>query len=98
MSSMDDFLNNILDRKRTAEAHGLVLDVMVLHQDFYDTLMKALGASPQASSCFEIRQDPREKDRKDIFLHGVKVMWSGDRMPVRQAWYRYSNPNYKAKT
>lgn len=98
MSSIDDFLNQVLDRKRTAAAHGMVMDVMVLHQSFYETLMKALSLSPQASSCFELRQDPREEERQDIFLHGVKVMWSGDRLPVRQAWYRYSNPNYKAKT
>ncbi len=73
------------------------LDVMVLHKSFYEPLMKALSISPQLASAFELRQCPREEERKDIFLHGVKVMWSGDHLPSRDVWYRYSNPNYRQK-
>jgi hypothetical protein len=97
MRTINDFLDSILDKKRTAEAHGMRLDVMVLHQSFYEPLMKAISISPQLQSCWELRQCPKEPERKDIFLYGVKVMWSGDRLPARQAWFRYSNPNYKAK-
>lgn len=97
MRTVNDFLNGVLDKKRTAEAHGMRLDIMVLHQSFYEPLMKALTSSPAASSCFELRQDPSEEERRDIFLHGVKVMWSGNRLPASNVWYRYSNPSYKTK-
>lgn len=87
---MEEFLNAIQDKKRTAEAHGFRLTLIVLHQSFYDTLMGAVGQLKKASDAFEIRQDPKEEERKDIYLHGVKVLWSGNRLPARQVWYRYS--------
>lgn len=97
MRTINDFLDSVLDKKRTAEAHGMRLDIMVLHVGFHDSLMKALGLSPALQSCWELRQDPHEEERKDLFIYGVKVMWSGDRLPANQAWFRYSNPNYKKK-
>lgn len=98
MRTVNDFLDALLDKKRDAEARGMKLDVMVLHQSFHEPLMKALTTSPSASSCFELVQDPSEEERKNIFLHGVKVMWSGNRLPARDVWYRYSNPSFKEKT
>ena len=95
--SFKDFLDAILDRKRAAEAYGMKLDLMVLHRDFYDTLMASLGSNKQLSDAFELRQCPKEEERKDIYLHGVKVMWSGNRLPTNQVWYRYSNPSFKVK-
>ena len=90
MSSMSDFLDAMLDKKRTAEAKGFKMDLIVLHQDFYPVLMGAVGQLKNASDAFEIRQCPKEEERKDIYLHGVKVMWSNNRLPAREAWYRYS--------
>lgn len=95
MRTIDDFLDSVLDKKRTAEAHGMKLEVMVLHQSFYGPLMQAISISPQLAVCYELRQCPKEKERQDVYLHGVKVMWSGDRLPTRQVWYRYSNPSKK---
>lgn len=97
MRTVSDFLDGVLDKKRTAEAHGMKLEVMVLHVNFHDTLMKALGLSPGLQSCWELRQCPKEEARKDLFLYGVKVMWSGNRLPEREAWFRYSNPNFVKK-
>lgn len=97
MKTIGDFLDQVYDKKRTAEAHGMKLEVMVLHQDFHDGLMKALATVATYGSSWELRQCPREESRKDIFIHGVKVMWSGSRLPVGQVWFRYSNPNYKKK-
>lgn len=94
---MDRFLDAILERKRAAEAYGMRLDIIVLHREFYDTLMGALGQSSKASQAFELKQCRKESERKDIYLHGIKVMWSGDRLPRRQAWYRYTNPGYVKK-
>ena len=89
MTGMKEFLEHVLGLKRNAEARGWKLDLMVLHREFYDTLMTAVGTFKPASDAFELR-DGKEDGRKDIYLHGVKVMWSGNRLPSRQAWYRYS--------
>lgn len=97
MRTVNDFLDSVLDKRRTAEAHGMKLDIMVLHVDFHDPLMKALAISPALQNDWELRQDPNEEERKDLFIHGVKVMWSGNRLPTGQAWFRYSNPNFKPK-
>jgi hypothetical protein len=95
--NFEQFLDLVLDKKRTAEAHGMRLDIMVLHRDFHDALMKSIGQHKGVSNAFELRQCAKEPERHDIFLHGVKVMWSGGRLPVNQVWYRYSNPNFKKK-
>ena len=95
MRTINDFLDAILDKRRTAEAHDMKLDVIVLHQSFHDPLMKALTISPALDDVWELRQCPKEEERKDIFLHGVKVMWSGGRLPPSHVWYRYSNPKFK---
>jgi hypothetical protein len=87
---MENFLDAILDKKREAEAHGFTLDIIVLHQDFYGTMMGAVGQLKKASEAFTLHQNPKEKERKDIYLHGIKVLWSNSRLPPRQAWYRYS--------
>lgn len=97
MRTVNDFLDSVLDKKRTAEAHGMRLDIMVLHVGFYDPLMKALGLTPAFRDCWELRQGANDEERKDLFIYGVKVMWSGNRLPASQAWFRYSNPNYKPK-
>jgi hypothetical protein len=94
---MNEFLEAIREKKRDAEVHGMKLDLIILHQEFYGVLMQAVGTMKPAAEAFEVRQHPRNEDRKDIYLHGVKVMWSGNRLPARQAWYRYSNPNMKTK-
>lgn len=98
MRTVNDFMDSVLDKKRTAEAHGMKLEVMVLHVNFHDNLMKALGLVPSLQSTWELRQCGKEEERKDLFLHGVKVMWSGNRLPENQVWYRYSNPKFKEKT
>ncbi len=95
MTGMNDFLGAILDKQRSAAAQGMKLDLIVLHRDFYDVLMRAIGTERPAAYAFEIRQCKRDSRRSDIYLHGVKVMWSGSRLPVRQAWFRYSNMNFK---
>lgn len=97
MRGMAEFLAAILDKRREAEAHEMQLDLIVLHQDFYGVLMQALGTVKEASAAFELRQCKKEPERRDIYLHGVKVMWSGNRLPARQAWYRYSNPKLLKK-
>lgn len=96
MRGMKEFLDAILDKKREAEAHDLQLDLVVLHQEFHEVLMTAVGTMKLASDAFELRQCEKESERRDIYLHGVKVMWSGNRLPARQAWYRYSNRKAKA--
>lgn len=97
MRTVNDFLNEVQDKQRTAEAYGMKLDVMVLHVSFHDPLMKALTLSPSCRDAWELKQCAKEEERKDLFLYGVKVMWSGDRLPARQVWYRYSNPSFKSK-
>lgn len=90
MSAMSNFLDHVLAKKRDAEAMGWKMDLIILHQGFYDTLMGAVATDRQTSDAFELRQDPNEEERKDIYLHGVKVMWSNNRLPAREVWYRYS--------
>lgn len=89
--SLNAFLDSILDKKREAEARGFRLDLIVLHVDFYDTLMRAIATERAASSSFKLVQNPHEEERKDVYLYDVKVMWSGNRLPTRQVWFRYSS-------
>ncbi len=89
--SLNAFLESILDKKREAEALGFRLDLIVLHVDFYDTLMKAMATEKAASGAFRLVQNQRDEERKDVYLYDVKVMWSGNRLPTRQVWFRYSS-------
>ncbi len=89
--SLDNFLNGILDKKREAEALGFKLDLIVLHVDSYDMLMKAIATEKAASSSFKLVQNPRNEERKDVYLHDVRVMWSGNRLPTSHVWFRYSS-------
>lgn len=89
--SLNNFLDGILDKKREAEAMGFRLDLIVLHRNFYETLMRAVATEKAASGAFKLVQHPKEEERKDVYLYDVKVMWSGNRLPVRQVWFRYSS-------
>lgn len=97
MTGMNEFLAYVWQKKLDAKAHGMNLDLIVLHRDFHDTLMRAVSTMKVASDAFELRDHPTNKDRKDTYLHGVKVLWAGHRLPAKQAWYLYSNPRMKAK-
>ena len=93
MSDINNLLDGILDKKRSAQAFGMELDVMVMHTSFYQPLMTALGLTPAFRSCWELRPTGT-LGQSDLFIYGIKIIWSS-RLPIRQVWFRYFNPNLK---
>ena len=79
-------LEAILDKKREAEAHGWKLDLLVFPLAYKDDLFKAVVTEAYAGEAYTLGS---EKDGFPIYLHGIKVLWSGARLPHGQVWFRY---------
>lgn len=82
--SAREFLANIETRKKDALGIGATLDLIVLPQSFADIIAKA--AIKEDLTDYEFRVS----DTGNVFLVGVKVLWSNARLPAGQAWFRYS--------
>ncbi len=83
--SARDFLDNIESRKRDAAALGSKLDLIVLPKSFADTIAKAAVKEDLSDYDFHVSESG------NVYLVGVKVLWSSSRLPASQAWFRYSN-------
>lgn len=81
-----ELLDAILDKKREAEAMGWTLDLLVFPLAYKNDLFKAVVTD---SACADAYSLGREDDGFPIYLHGIKVLWSGSRLPKGQVWYRY---------
>ncbi len=85
-------LEAILQKKRDAEAHGWILDVVVMPEKYSDALLKAVTTQTWAGDAYTLGS---KEDGYPIHLHGVKVMWSASRLPFGQVWYRYRGQGEK---
>lgn len=82
--SAKEFLQNIEVRKSDAAEIGMKLDLLVLPREFADIMSRA--AVKEDLSDYEFRVS----DTGNVYLVGVKVLWSGGRLPQGQCWFRYS--------
>ena len=89
MKEMQDFLDGVLEKKLDARAKGYEMDLMVLHTEFKYVLFGALpeyeGHNGQPGA---IRTQVHLDGRMDVYIYGVKVMWSQARLPKGQVWFR----------
>lgn len=82
--SAREFLNNIEVRKTDANEIGMKLDLLVLPRDFADIMSKAAVKEDLTEYEFHV------SDAGNVYLVGVKVLWSGSRLPDGHCWFRYS--------
>lgn len=80
-------LECVLEKKRSAVAFGWKLDLLVFPLTYKDALFRAVVSEAYASDAYTLGS---EEDGYPVFLHGIKVLWSGGRLPWGQVWYRYS--------
>ena len=80
------FSDYVLEQKRGAEARGLVLDVICLPLSAAGEILFRSDTDPSVSVT-----------DSSVRIHGVKVMWSSDRLPDGRVLLRISNPNHKKR-
>ena len=87
MSEMTAFLDMVLEKKLDARAKGYNLDLMVLHREFQNVLFTAVATEVETIPAYKLVT--HDDGRNDVYLHGVKILWSGGRLPRGQVWFRY---------
>ncbi len=83
--SCKEFLDKIQDRQDEALARGCRIDLVVL------PLQAAQMIATQARKEGLSDHDFWVSKTGNIFLCGIRVMWSSGRLPEGQAWFRYRN-------
>lgn len=85
------FLADILTRKDDASAIGMRMDLIVLPLSFAQIINKAAIQEDLADDEYRI------SETGNVYLLGIKVLWSNGRLPAGQAWFRYSRMTLKER-
>jgi len=94
--ALRNLLNHILHLKTEAGQQGFLLDIMVVPRASKMIIFSALAEhDPVLAQCYSLKPSKTNPNMNDLYLHGVKVVWNGDRL---HGWYRYSRSDSSQET